>query len=198
MKTNAEIRHEALSLMKGNWGTAIVIVLISSIISGLSSMLYYIPTVFVAFPLSIGVAITFMHFVRGTQKLSIESAFSVFTAEKYWKSVALALLMYVYTLLWTLLFIVPGVIKSLSYTLAPYIWADNPELTADQAIEQSMKMMEGHKTDLFLIVLGIAVLSLLSGILLFIPLIWLLPYFQAVVAKFYEEVKRSHQEASCQ
>ena len=83
MKTNAEIRKEALSLMKGNWGTAIVIVLISSIISGFSSMLYYIPTIFVAFPLSIGVAITFMHFVRGTQKLSIESAFSVFTAEKY-------------------------------------------------------------------------------------------------------------------
>ena len=197
MKTNSQIRQEALSLMKGNWGTAIVIVLISSIISGFSSMLYYIPTIFVAFPLSIGVAITFMHFVRGTQKLSIESAFSVFTAEKYWKSVGLALLMYVYTLLWTLLFIVPGVIKSLSYTLAPYIWADNPELTADQAIEQSIKMMDGHKMNLFLIGLGMFGLFLLSGILLFIPALWIAPYYQAVIAKYYEEVKCNN-EASCQ
>ena len=198
MKTNAEIRKETLSLMKGNWGAGFVIVLISGIINIISSLLYYIPTIFIAMPFSIGVAMTFLWFVSGNQKLSPKATFSVFSKKHYWKSFGLAALSTIYIFLWSLLFIIPGIIKGLSYTLAPYIWAENPELTANQAIEQSMKMMDGHKMQLFLLILGLVILGLLSGILLFIPLIWLQPYCHAIIAKFYEEVKRNYNEASCQ
>ena len=85
--------------------------------------------------------------------------------------------------------IVPGIIKGLAYGLAPYIMLDDPELTAEQAICKSMKMMDGHKMQLFVMILGMIVLSMLSGILLFIPLLWLVPYYQTILAKFYEEVK---------
>ena len=95
----------------------------------------------------------------------------------------------IYTFLWALLLVVPGIIKSLSYALAPYILADNPELKADEAINRSMEMMKGHKMDLFLIILGYVGLALLSLIALGIPLLWLYPYYQVVLAKFYEEVK---------
>jgi uncharacterized membrane protein len=88
-----------------------------------------------------------------------------------------------------LLLIVPGIIKSLSYAMAPYILAENPEIKANDAINQSMKIMEGHKMDLFLIILGYVCFSLLSILALGIPLLWLYPYYQVVMAKFYEEVK---------
>ncbi|MBQ2289734.1 MAG: DUF975 family protein, partial [Bacteroidaceae bacterium] len=68
---------------------------------------------------------------------------------------------------------------------------------ADEAIEQSMKMTDGHKMNLFLIGLGMFGLFLLSGILLFIPGLWIAPYYQAVIAKYYEEVKCNN-ETSCQ
>lgn len=189
MKTNSQIRQEALLLMKGNWGTAICITLISTAIGYACSAMYYIPAIFISYPISFGVIMTFLHFVRGTQELSIESMFSAFNAKFYWKSVGLMLLTGIYTCLWLLLLIVPGIIKGLSYAFAPYILADNPELTIDQAIEESMKMTDGHKMNLFLIGLGMFGLFLLSGILLFIPGLWIAPYYQAVIAKYYEEVK---------
>ena len=197
MKTNSQIRQEALSLMKGNWGTAVCITIIASVISYACSAIYYIPAIFVSYPLSVGIMMAYLHHVRGTQKLSIEAMFSTFNAQYYWKSVGLMLLTNIYIFLWLLLFIVPGIIKGVAYTFAPYILADNPELTADEAIEQSMKMTDGHKMNLFLIGLGMFGLFLLSGILLFIPALWITPYYQAVIAKYYEEVKCNN-ETSCQ
>ena len=97
-----------------------------------------------------------------------------------------------FTALWTMLFIIPGIIKSLSYALAPYILADNPELSANEAIDESIAMMKGHKADLFLIQLGYAALAILSLLALGIPLLWLDPYYKVVYAKFYEEVKAEY------
>ena len=93
--------------------------------------------------------------------------------------------------------IIPGIIKALSYSLAPFILADNPEFSANQAIDQSMKMMKGHKMDLFLMMLGYMGLIMLSILALGIPLLWLAPYYQAVLAKFYEEVKADYNPTVC-
>ena len=54
-----------------------------------------------------------------------------------------------YTILWTLLFIVPGIIKTYSYAMAPYILAENPDMTATEAITESCKVMDGNKFRLF-------------------------------------------------
>ena len=198
MRTNPQIRQEALSLMKGNWGTAICITLIASVISYICSAMYYIPAIFVSYPLGVGIMMAYLHHVRGTRKLSIEAMFSTFNAKYYWKSIGLMLLTNIYIFLWTLLLFIPGIIKGISYTFAPYILADNPELTANEAIEQSMKMTYGHKMNLFLIGLGMFGLMLLSALLLFIPVLWIAPYYQAVIAKYYEEVKCNNCEVSCQ
>ena len=100
MKTNPQIRQEALSLMKGNWGTAVCITLIASVISYVCSAIYYIPAIFVSYPLSVGIMMAYLHHVRGTQKLSIEAMFSTFNAKYYWKSVGLMLLTSIYIFLW--------------------------------------------------------------------------------------------------
>ena len=58
-------------------------------------------------------------------------------------------LMGLYTLLWTLLFIIPGLIKTYSYAMTPYILAENPGMTATDAITESRRIMDGNKWRLF-------------------------------------------------
>lgn len=139
--------------------------------------------------MSFSACMIFLNFARGEEQPRVGWLFQAFSEPYYTKSVAVYLLMAVFTFLWTLLLIVPGIIKALSYSLAPYILAENPNLTADQAIEKSMKIMEGHIIDLFLMMLGYWGLAILSMLALGIPMLWLLPYYQTVLARFYEEVK---------
>lgn len=189
MRTNHEIRKEAQALLQGNWSNIVLISLVFGIIALFTS--YNFPLVlFVYCPLALGFVITMMHFVRRTKIVSVEDIFSAFNAQFYWKSMGLGILVWIYTFLWSLLFLVPGVIKGCAYFLAPYILVDNPELTADEAICRSMRMMDGHKMQLFLMSLGYFFLVLLSSMLLFIPLIWLIPYYTTAYVQFYEEVKR--------
>ena len=184
------MRQEARSAMANNWGVGIGITVVFWLISGVSGLAGYgIPAIFITFPLTFGLAITFLQFVRDGKPLDVGSIFAGFKSPFYWKGVGVYLLIYIYTLLWSLLLVVPGVIKFLSYSLAPYILADEPELTAEQAICKSMIMMEGHKTQLFLIHLELFCFTLLSSCLLFIPMLWVVPWYQAIFAKFYEEVK---------
>ena len=202
MKTNPELRNEAKAFMAGNWKSAVIITLVNFLIitafellnigdSIVTKILYFVSLIAVLLPLNYGYLMTFLRFSRG-ENLAVENLFAMFKGDYYKKSVVLGLLVGIYTLLWTLLLIVPGLIKALSYALAPYIMIDNPELSAEEAICKSMKMMEGHKMDLFLIQLGYVGLGLLSMLLLGIPLLWLMPYYQVVYAKFYEEIKNEN------
>lgn len=193
MKTNSQIRQESLAIMKGNWGMAILIGIIVSAIASFGGFI----TIFVGFPIYLGVCIAFLNLVRGNDTLKVEPLISTFNEKYYLKSISVWLLVNIYTFLWSLLLIVPGIIKCLSYSLAPYIIADNPDMSADEAINLSMKMMDGHKCQLFLIILGYIGFVLLSAILLFIPLLWLVPYYYAVQTKFYEEVKNEYNAATC-
>ncbi|MBR1962740.1 MAG: DUF975 family protein [Alistipes sp.] len=217
MKTNSEIRQESLALLKGNWGAGVGATLLycivcfvaifvtmaiasivaygaqspetTSLITQLASLLV---SIFFIYPIAMGMMTMFLPFVRGEKPLQASGLFYTLKAPYYKKSIGVYLLIYIFTLLWTLLLIIPGIIKALSYSLAPYIMAENPELTANQAIEKSMKMMKGHKMDLFLIYLGYLGFSLLSIVGLCIPLLWIMPYYLTVFAKFYEEVKSEY------
>lgn len=188
MRTNPEIRKDVQTHMQGNWTNLVVMSLVFCLIAALTA--YNFPLVlFVYCPLALGLVITIMHFVRRTKSVSVEDLFSAFNAQFYWKSMGLGILVWVYTFLWSLLLLVPGVIKGCSYFLAPYILVDNPEITAEEAICRSMRLMEGHKMQLFLMSLGYFFLFMLSSLLLFIPMIWLVPYYTVAYVKFYEELK---------
>jgi uncharacterized membrane protein len=152
---------------------------------------------FVASPLFISAAIMNLRLIRENRKLTLKDLGGGFKSKYYWKSVVVYLLTYIFTYLWTLLFIIPGIIKGLSYSLAPYVLADNPELSAREAIDLSMKMMNGHKGQLFGMMVGMVALVMLSIFLLYIPLIWLVPFYQVTMAKFYEEVKAEYNATNC-
>ena len=101
-----------------------------------------------------------------------------------------------YIFLWSLLFIVPGIIKSYEYRLVPFILAENPGIEYRDALEQSRAMMDGEKMNVFVLdlsFLGWWFLSLLTGCVLII--FWTQPYYMSTRAELYEALKAKYREA---
>ena len=90
-----------------------------------------------------------------------------------------------YTFLWSLLFLIPGIIKSYSYRMVPYILADNPNLGADEAITLSRQMMDGNKFSLFVLELSFLGWYLLGALALGIGILFVNPYYNATEAQLY-------------
>lgn len=116
-----------------------------------------------------------------------ETLFGYFS---HWKTAALAeLLQTIYIFLWSLLLIVPGVMASYSYAMTEYILAEDPELSAQEAIARSKEMMVGNRWRLFCLDFSFIGWSLLSSLLpLRIGTILLNPYTETAHAAFYREL----------
>ncbi len=94
-----------------------------------------------------------------------------------------------YVFLWSLLFIIPGIIASYSYAMTPYILMENPDMTASQAIAASKELMKGNKWRLFCLGFSFIGWSLLCAVTLGIGMLFLRPYMEAAGAAFYREIK---------
>lgn len=93
-----------------------------------------------------------------------------------------------YTFLWSLLLIVPGIIAALSYAMTPFILEEHPELTASEAIARSKTLMDGHKMDLFILNLTFLGWDILCALTANIGNLFLNPYKNAAYAVFYREI----------
>ena len=124
------------------------------------------------------------------EKTPLSEMFSFYTNGRFWGSVGTQLLMSLYIYLWSLLFVIPGMIKAYSYSQAMFIKAENPDISASRAIELSKIMMEGHKWDLFILHCSFFGWALLSSITYHIlGIVYVFPYFYAALAFAYEEIK---------
>ena len=195
-KTNSELKNHALKQLKGNWWAAILVCMIVAIIPMLISYFFAddfwgpLLNLLVAGSLSIGSANYFLALVRGQQPSFkvIKYGFS-----NFFNNFSLYFFILIYTFLWMLLLIVPGIIKTLSYSMSYYIKCENPHLSANEAINASMKLMAGHKLKLFLLCLSFIGWILLSIITLGFGFIVLTPYINATLASFYLDIKEKNE-----
>lgn len=139
-------------------------------------------------PLSIG----YMNWYRRSiyEKVSLVDIFEFFRSDKLWSCIGTGLLRGLYVMLWSLLFYIPGIIKTYSYSQTFFIKAENPDISPSRAIELSKIMMDGHKGQLFylhLSFLGWFILSLLTCNIL--GILYVIPYYNAALAFAYEEIK---------
>lgn len=117
---------------------------------------------------------------------AFENLFEYFS---YWKTTTITrLLRALYVFLWSLLFVIPGIVAGFSYAMTDYILAENPELTADEAITQSKEMMNGNRFRLFCLQFSFIGWDILATLAFGIGHLWLTPYKQAAYAAFYREV----------
>ena len=96
-----------------------------------------------------------------------------------------------YTVLWSLLFVIPGIVKSYAYAMTPFIMAENPDMSANDAIKASIRLMEGHKGELFTLDLTFIGWDLLAALTCNIGYLFLNPYKNAAYAAFYKDLTAS-------
>ena len=99
-----------------------------------------------------------------------------------------------YIFLWSFLLIIPGIVKSYAYAMTPFIMAENPDMSAKEAIEASKQLMHGHKDELFTLDLTFFGWGLLAALTLNIGYIFLNPYKNAAYAVFYKELTASNNQ----
>ena len=155
------------------------VVIISAIIGGLYS-------IFVTDALTVG---TCNYFIKNTDsKPSFKDIFSGFKV-KYGRNIGTLLLVGIKLVLWTILFIIPGIIKSYEYSIIPYILADDPEISSKDAFKKAKQMMKGNKWRLFKLEFSFIGWFILCVLTLGIGTLFLIPYINAANAEFYIELK---------
>lgn len=224
--TSSELRRIARENLSGNWGISVGVALVAAILGGnmvgVGSNLNYninentvrnLPPVFwtVLLPLASCAGILsltalilggvvelgyakFLLKQHDKKELRFSDLFSQF--DRFGTGFAQKFLRILYTTLWTLLFIIPGIVKSLSYAMTPFILEDHPEMTASEAIKASMKLMDGHKMDLFILGLSFIGWSLLVCLTMGIGFLFLNPYMNAAYAAFYRDISRKQEAGS--
>ncbi|HAQ28299.1 MAG TPA: hypothetical protein DCQ76_00725, partial [Ruminococcaceae bacterium] len=100
------------------------------------------------------------------------------------------LLVNIFTSLWTLLFIVPGIVKAIAYSQAKYVIHDNPRLKGKEAIEISKRMTNGFKGKLFSMYLSFIGWYILVGLTGGILAVYVAPYVETTSAMYYENLKK--------
>lgn len=185
------IKQTAKQQMRAQNGTAILIALVLLIITSIPAVPFVgvIISIFLLMNINLGAANSYLKIWRG-ENTDVGDMFSI-GFENYGRYLGGMFLVRIYTALWSLLFIIPGIIKSYAYALTPYILREMPDLSVDQSIKLSSRMMDGHKMELFVLhlsFLGWALLGVFTlGIL---NIVYVAPYMNTSVAGFYDEVKK--------
>lgn len=124
------------------------------------------------------------------RKTPLGEIFTPYKPPYLWSNIGTGFLMSLYIFLWSLLFIIPGLIKTYSYAQTLFIKAENPNIPASRAIELSRIMMDGHKFDLFYLHLSFIGWLLLSALTMnILGIVYVFPYYYAALAFAYEEIK---------
>lgn len=183
--TNSDLKRMAKEKLKGNWGIALAAILVASIITSAASAVFGIVELVVIGPLAVGLACIFLGIVRG-RKAQFEDLFAGFN--NFFNTFITGLLVTLFTFLWSLLFVIPGIIKSYSYAMTYYIQYDHPEMSETDAITASRQMMNGHKWDLFMLDLSFFGWYLLVVLTFGLLSLYVIPYHLAARAAFYENL----------
>ena len=215
MQLNSELRAQARERLEGQWGTFVLMTFLMLVIQTILQIPGYIGSLLeilspenvlaslsfsnisnilslLALPLSWGLTVSLLRNHR-EESVDLENLFDGFRGGRYTRVFCALFLVHLFTFLWTLLLIIPGIMKAFSYALTPYILLDEPELTARQAITRSCEIMQGRRWKLFCLYLSFIGWGILSLLTFGIGFLWLAPYMNASIAAFYEDARAEYE-----
>jgi uncharacterized membrane protein len=212
--SNRELMADARSALSGNWGMGILgyVLYMALIIS--FSLFVFTAVLFVSIVSQIGggntlAALDAMQMFSSLVQLLVNGAFIVgfcgfflgiaqegaarlellFVGfKRFWTSFGTYFLYSLFVFLWTLLFVIPGIIAAFRYAMAFFIIADDEDCGALEALSRSKEMMKGNKWKFFCLHWRFVGWWLLATFTFGIGYLWLIPYMQTAFAKFYEDV----------
>lgn len=176
-------------IFQGKWMMGVLIVLISEAISFAIASFLPIASIIVAGPIGFGMAYTFIKLSRTGEDIQVKDLFEGFKRD-FGGTFLLGLMQSIFIMLWSLLFVIPGMVKSYSYSMAYYVKNDHPEYGWNECLKESMEIMNGHKADLFVQDLSFIGWILVGSLACGIGIFWVEPYAQLARANFYESIKK--------
>jgi len=210
------LKRRALNNLEGNWGLSVGVAFLAALLGGISlssnfnvkideEHIRYLPSIvlnLLALYASVAGLLGLAQFIIGgtinlgytqylldqhdRRELDFHVLFSQF--HRFGVGFLQFFLRNLYIALWSLLFVIPGIVKTYSYAMTPYILADHPEMTANEAITASRQLMDGHKGELFWLRLTFIGWSFLCVFTLGIGNLFLNPYVNAAEAAFYRQL----------
>lgn len=179
------IMQDARHDLTGRWGLAVAIMLVYIAISiGIAFLSFF--SILISAPLSLGFAMVGLGFARRGH-VEVATLFDGF--KNFGKALGLSIIMGLGIAGGFFLLIIPGIILALGWGMSRYILADNPEMRVIDILEASWDLTNGYKVDLFILWIKFFLLGLLCILTLGIGFLFLSPYFQTVMAKYYMELK---------
>lgn len=215
MEETSVWRTPAREQLDGKWGTFVLMTFLMCVIQVLMQIPSYIGSLLevlspenamaslsfsnisnilslLALPLGWGLTVSLLRNHR-EESVDLENLFDGFRGGRYTRVFCALFLVNLFTFLWALLLIIPGIMKAFSYALTPYILLDEPELTAKQAISRSCEIMQGRRWKLFCLYFSFIGWGILCLLTFGIGFLWLVPYMNASVAAFYEDARAEYE-----
>lgn len=211
----SDLKDHALATLHGKWGSFVGITFIYLLLYGIASGFTNSGKLFIGsnfstlaiictcsgvlltllmIPMSMGYAIAHLHSSR--EDIPAEPG-DLFYGYKNFGHVLGTLLLQALAIFGGLiLLVIPGIILGFAYAMVPYILHDHPELSATETLQMSRMMMKGHKWEFFLLELSFIGWAILCFFTLFIGYLWLAPYIQMTITKFYEKLRAEYEGAS--
>ncbi|WP_203624758.1 MULTISPECIES: DUF975 family protein [unclassified Lacticaseibacillus] len=189
--TRAEIKQQAKDRLHGKWGWAIGLDILGAI---MGSLVGGITVGILAAMVATGVTFSYLHLIDHDDKGNgvFNNIFSAFTGPHAMAVFLNMLLASIFLALWSLLLVIPGIIKGFSYSQVPYILRDMQESGSDigatDAIKASRELMNGHKWEYFVLQLSFIGWRILASIPFGLGNLWLTPYIRATNAAYYRQL----------
>lgn len=189
----AQLKAMAKEQIKGKIGILFLITLIIGAISSVAGLILrfsplgsLVVSIIITPAFALSICRVYLMVIKDKNP-EANDAFSGF--DDFWAAFKVTFLVGLFTFLWSLLFVIPGIVKAYSYSMATYILAENKGKPALECINESKAMTSGHKMDLFILSLSFIGWLLLCGITFGIAYIWVGPYMKATFANVYQSLK---------
>ncbi|GHV38365.1 membrane protein [Clostridia bacterium] len=177
-----ELKQAARNQIRGNIGILFLCSIVVTAVSGVSNIF----SIVVVPPITVGFSLLYFRLTQG-DKPRLQTLFDGFSLLV--PCIVLYFLKVLYVFLWSLLLIVPGIIKAISLSMSEYILAEHQDYTAKDALNESARIMNGHKMEYFILQLSFILWGMLTAVTCGLAGIYVVPYINATNANFYNSIK---------
>ena len=190
----AELKARARAQLGGGifqnlWMMGLAVCLLVGLLeSAAATILPAIGALIVIGPLEYGQAYIFLKQARDRQPVQLGDMFCGFQ-DDFGGTFLIGFLTRLFVALWSLLFLIPGIVKSYAYSMAYYVKLDHPDYGWKACIDESRRLMDGHKWEKFVLDLSFLGWILVGALCLGVGTLWVTPYMAATEVQFYEYVR---------
>lgn len=193
-----ELKSNSKDQLRGNWGLAIITILVYSLIIsifGYSDSIYNnnieiildLSSLLLSGVLTLGISKFLLNLTKKDSSAKFADLFSGFNV--YFKTLGLNILLGIIIVIGTIFLVVPGLIFALMFSQTFFILSEDNEKGIIQCLSESREMMIGYKFDYFVLMLSFLGWWLVSALTLGIGALWVYPYQKLTEANFYLEIK---------